>query len=201
MQNKKNIRKLWMRMPVLYHLTAAILVLCVLLFLVLKGLDSYTRHNKAVVVPNVKGLQVEEAAVFFENNGLRYSVSDSVFAKNVAPGAIVDVFPAAGSKVKEGRIISITLNARDVERAPVPDVSDISFRQAHALMQAQGFSSIEIRYVHGTYRDLASGVEWNGKDLTVGEMVPLSATLVLKVSDGGIAASDSIAGADRILDE
>lgn len=190
-QDKKNIREQWMRMPILYHLTAAILVFCILLFLILKGLDSYTRHNKAVVVPDVKGLQLKEAVIFFENNGLRYSVVDSVFAKSIAPGAIVDVFPAIGSKVKEGRIISVTLNATDVERAAVPDVFDISFRQAHALMQAQGFSSIEIRYVPGKYRDLAVGIELKGKTLKAGEMIPLSSPLVLKVSDGGVTEADS----------
>lgn len=181
-----------MRMPVLYHFISAILILCILLFLLLKGLNIYTRHNKAVVIPDVKGLQVKEAAVFFENNGLRYVVSDSVFSKDVAPGTIVGVYPSVGSKVKEGRIISVTLNARDVERAVVPDVSDQSFRQAHALLQAQGFTSVEIQYVPGKYRDLAVGVELFGKSLKPGESVPLSSALVLKVSDGGEGVSDSI---------
>lgn len=34
---------------------------CPLLFGVLKGLDIYTRHGEAVVVPNVKGMGVAEA--------------------------------------------------------------------------------------------------------------------------------------------
>jgi beta-lactam-binding protein with PASTA domain len=195
-QDIKNIRGQLMRMPVIYHLVTAVLVISILLFLVLKGLNVYTRHNKAVVIPDVKGLQIKEAAIFFENNGLRYNVVDSVFSKEVAPGAIVDVYPVVGSKVKDGRIISVTLNAKEVEKATIPDVSDLSFRQAHALLQAQGFSSVEIRYVPGKYRDLALDVELNGKSLQAGDAVPLSSNLVLKVSDGGVnpesSASDSI---------
>jgi beta-lactam-binding protein with PASTA domain len=176
-------------MPIAYHLMAAILVAGILLFLALKGLNSYTRHNKAVVIPDVKGMQIREAALFFANNGLRYSVVDSIYSKDVPPGTIVDVFPVAGSKVKEGRIVSLTLNATDVEKAAIPDVSDLSFRQAHAIMQAQGFSFIEMRYVPGTYRDLAIAIESDGKELTPGERVPLTSALVLKVSDGGVNAS------------
>ncbi|MDR1336708.1 MAG: PASTA domain-containing protein [Tannerella sp.] len=190
LQNKRNIREQWLSTPIAYHLIAAILVAGILLFLALKGLNTYTRHNRAVVIPDVKGMQLREAALFFENNGLRYSVVDSIFSKDVAPGAIVDVFPVAGSKVKDGRIVSLTLNATDVEKGAIPDIADLSFRQAHALMQAQGFSSIEIRYVPGTYRDLAVAVESGGRELAPGERVPLSSALVLKVSDGGEHASD-----------
>lgn len=184
-------------MPVLYHLIAAIFILCILLFLVLKGLNIYTRHNKAVVIPDVKGLHLSEAAPFFETNGLRYNVVDSIFSKEVAPGTIVDVYPVSGSKVKEGRIIAITLNAMDVEKANIPDVSDMSFRQAHASLQARGFTSIEIKYIPGAYRDLAINVELkDGRILKPGESVPLSSVLVLKVSDGGkdsaLSGSDSI---------
>ena len=56
-------------------------VACALVFGTLKWLDSYTRHNEAVVVPDVKGLGMEEAAEFFKNSNLRYNVIDSVFFK------------------------------------------------------------------------------------------------------------------------
>jgi beta-lactam-binding protein with PASTA domain len=193
-QDIKNIREQLMRMPILYHLIAAIFILCILLFLVLKGLNIYTRHNQAVVIPDVKGMLISEAALFFDNNGLRYSIVDSIFSKEVAPGAIVDVYPSIGSKVKEGRIISVTLNAMEVEKSDIPDVSDLSYRQAHASLQARGFTSIEIKYIHGTYRDLAVDVELkNGRKLRPGESIPLSSALVLNVSDGGETPdSDSV---------
>ena len=38
-----------------------IVVVALVLFGVLKGLDIYTRHGEAVVVPNVKGMGVTEA--------------------------------------------------------------------------------------------------------------------------------------------
>ena len=99
--------------PFVINLLLVIVVSCGVVYGVLAWLDSYTRHNQAVVVPDVKGMKLEDAAEFFGNNKLRYNVIDSVFSK-----------------------------------------------------------------------DLAMGVELNGRTLLKGEHVPLTAHLVLKVSSG-----------------
>lgn len=130
--------------PYVLNLLLAVIVACGLIYGTLKWLDKYTRHNEAVVVPDVKGLRVEEAAEFFKNNNLRYNVIDSVFSKDVSPGAIVELVPSAGSKVKEGRIVFITVNAMTSQMATIPEVEDLSFRQAYALLRARGFENVEI---------------------------------------------------------
>lgn len=170
--------------PFTITLMAAVVVSFVLLYATLKWLDGYTHHNQAVVVPDVKGLKMEEAVRFLEENGLRYAVIDSVFSNTVAPGAIVDIVPTVGSKVKEGRILFITVNAVTSQMAAVPDVEDQSFRQAYAILRSRGFESVEIEYVPGVYKDLAIGVSLRGRLLGKGEMVQLSAPLILKVSNG-----------------
>ncbi|MDR1781008.1 MAG: PASTA domain-containing protein [Tannerella sp.] len=189
----KDIYQRFLCMPIIYHIAAAAALTFLILLLVLTLLGGYTKHNQAVVIPDVKGMQVAEAAVFFENNGLRYQIVDSVYSRDVSPGAIVEVLPAVGSKVKEGRIISVTLNATGEQRAEIPDVADMSYRQAYALIQAQGFMLIETKYVPGQFRDLAIRVELNGRTLNPGSLVPISSALVLTVSDGnGNALPDSI---------
>lgn len=170
--------------PYVLNLLLAVVVACGLVYGTLKWLDKYTRHNEAVVVPDVKGLRVEEAAEFFKNNNLRFNVIDSVFSKDVEPGAIVELVPSAGSKVKEGRIVFITVNALTSQMATIPEVEDLSFRQAYALLKARGFEKVEIEYVPGDFKDLAVSVDLRGRTLTKGEHVPLSAPLVLKVSSG-----------------
>ncbi|WP_278623351.1 PASTA domain-containing protein [Parabacteroides gordonii] len=170
--------------PYVLNLLLAVIVACGLIYGTLKWLDKYTRHNEAVVVPDVKGLRVEEAAEFFKNNNLRYNVIDSVFSKDVSPGAIVELVPSAGSKVKEGRIVFITVNAMTSQMATIPEVEDLSFRQAYALLRARGFENVEIEYVPGDFKDLAVSVDLRGRTLNKGEHVPLTAPLVLKVSSG-----------------
>ncbi|MCL3852810.1 MULTISPECIES: PASTA domain-containing protein [Parabacteroides] len=170
--------------PYVLNLLLAVVVACGLIYGTLKWLDKYTRHNEAVVVPDVKGLKVEEAAEFFKNNNLRYNVIDSVFSKEVSPGAIVELVPSAGSKVKEGRIVFITVNALTSQMATIPEVEDLSFRQAYALLRARGFENVEIEYVPGDFKDLAVSVDLRGRTLEKGEHVPLTAPLILKVSSG-----------------
>lgn len=176
----------FMNMPIIVHLLLMLLILALGIFVVLQGMKIYTRHNKAVIIPDVKGLSVKDATQFFENNGLRFSVVDSVYSKEHAPGVIVEMVPTVGSKVKEGRIVFITINAKNVQKAIIPDVADLSYRQALALVQSKGFTSVEVKYIPGLYKDLTIGVELNGMRLTPGELVPLSSNLLLVVYDGSL---------------
>nr|WP_321523161.1 PASTA domain-containing protein [uncultured Macellibacteroides sp.] len=170
--------------PFVFNLLVAGVITLVLLGSVMFWLSSYTRHNEAVVVPDVRGLKVEEAAEYFDRSNLRYNVIDSVFSNDVPAGAIVEMIPEAGAKVKDGRIVFITINASTTQMAPMPNVQDLSFRQAQALLEATGFNSVEIEYVPGDYKDLVVGVEHRGRMLSSGEKVSLKAALVLKVSNG-----------------
>lgn len=180
----KNFLVKLIKNPFFINILLMFAVLVLVIFGTLNWLDKYTRHNEVVVVPDVKGLTMEDAASFFENNGLRYNIIDSVFSKDVAPGTIVELKPIAGAKVKEGRIVFITLNALSSQMETIPDVEDMSFRQAYALLKARGFESVEIEYVPGDFKDLVIAVELRGRVLRSGEKVPLISPLILKVSNG-----------------
>lgn len=167
------------------NLIAMIVVCVLLLFGVLKGLDIYTRHGEAVVVPNVKGMSVAEAEKQFANQGLTCLVSDSSYVKNLAAGCILDYNPAAGQKVKQGRTIYLTINTLSIPLHDVPDVADnSSMRQAQARLLASGFKLNENEQVPGE-KDWVYGVKYKGRLLEKGEKVPEGATLTLMVGDGG----------------
>lgn len=80
------------------NLIAMVIVVALVLFGVLKGLDIYTRHGEAVVVPNVKGMGVAEAEKMFRNQGLTCIVSDSSYVKNLPAGCILDTILPPGRK-------------------------------------------------------------------------------------------------------
>ncbi len=108
------------------NILAMVIVVVGLLFGVLKGLDIYTRHGEAVIVPDVKGMGVEEAGKIFRNHGLVCIVSDSSYVKALPAGCILEYNPAAGQKVKEGRTIYLTINKIEIPLHVVPDVEDNS---------------------------------------------------------------------------
>ncbi len=179
------------------NLMAMVVVVCGLLFGVLKGVDVYTRHGEAVVVPDVKGMGVEEAARIFRSRGLACVVSDSSYVKSLPAGCILEYNPAAGQKVKEGRTIYFTINTFNIPLHPVPDVADnSSLRQAEARILASGFKLAEIEYIPGE-KDWVYGVKYKGRQLLIGEEVPTGATLTLMVGDGGALKTDSL-GLDSI---
>lgn len=167
------------------NLIAMIVVVALVLFGVLKGLDIYTRHGEAVVVPNVKGMSVAEAEKLFHNQGLTGIVSDSSYVKNLPAGCILDYNPASGHKVKRGRTIYLTINTLSIPLHTVPDIADnSSMRQAQARLLASGFKLTENELVPGE-KDWVYGVKYKGRLLAKDEKVPQGATLTLLVGDGG----------------
>lgn len=159
-------------------------VLILIVFFAFKGIDKFTRHGEAILVPDVKGLSVAEATSVFQRHGLTCAASDSTYVENEVPGRILDYNPSEGSKVKQGRIIYLTINTKHTPNIPVPDVADnSSARQARARILAAGFKLTEDEYISGQ-REWVYEVKKNGVVLPLGAKAPIGATLTLVVGDG-----------------
>lgn len=158
------------------NILVMIVAVVLIVFGVMKWLDVYTRHGEAVVVPDVKGMTVDEASNV-HNHGLVCVVSDSTYVKNKAAGIVLDANPGAGQKVKEGRTIYLTINTLSIPLRAVPDVADnSSLRQAQAKVLAAGFKLTEIQLMHGE-KDWVYGIKYQGRSLEAGDKVPLGAAL------------------------
>lgn len=136
------------------HLLIAIVLVALLLFITLKGLNLYTRHGVSYPVPALTGLSIEEAAASATANQLRVEIIDSVYNSNFEPGTVVDQFPLANSSVKENRIIRLTINANEPEKVILPKLTDISFRQAQVLIESAGLHLGNISYHPSEYNNL-----------------------------------------------
>ena len=144
------------------NILVMIVAVVLIVFGVMKWLDVYTRHGEAVVVPDVKGMTVDEASKMFRNHGLVCVVSDSNYVKNMAAGIVLDVNPGIGQKVKEGRTIYLTINTLSIPLRAVPDVADnSSLRQAQAKVLAAGFKLTEIQLMNGE-KDWVYGIKFRG---------------------------------------
>ncbi|WP_321334483.1 PASTA domain-containing protein [uncultured Bacteroides sp.] len=172
------------------NLIGMIAVAFILLTGLMKGLDIYTRHGEAVLVPDAKGMTVEQAKMLFRNRGLLCIVADSSYEKDKPAGCVIDHNPAGGQKVKEGRTIYLTINTLNIPLRLIPDVADnSSVRQAQARILAVGFKLSEDEPVSGE-KDWVYGVKYNGRQILPGDKAPIGATLTLMVGDG--TAQDSI---------
>ncbi|MDR1527192.1 MAG: PASTA domain-containing protein [Dysgonamonadaceae bacterium] len=167
------------------HILIALFILIVLVFIVLKWLDIYTQHGKQVAIPDIKGMQVEQAALFLTQKSLQYVIVDSTHVRNKPAGSILETIPPVGTHVKEGRTIYLTINSFTAQMLTVPQVTDMSQRQAEAILRSLGFEKIQIRTVPGAYKDLAVGLQTSGgASLTAGNYIPANTSLILLVSSG-----------------
>jgi beta-lactam-binding protein with PASTA domain len=119
-------------------------------------------------------------------------VNDTGYVKALPPGTVLEMLPAAGTSVKSGRIIYLTINADNTPTIALPDIIDnSSLREARAKLISMGFKVGEPQYVYGE-KDWVYGVIANGRHVTAGERVSVEATLTIQVGNGMRDASDSI---------
>ncbi len=112
----------------------------------LKLLDIYTLHGRGIHVPDLEGLQLEEAKDLLQEFNLRYTINDSIFDHNRDKGSVALQDPEAGTEVKKNRTIYLTTVAVLQEMVPMPDLTDLSRRQAVALLETHGLAIGRIEY-------------------------------------------------------
>jgi len=184
------------------NLALAVIVAVVLVTATLWLLKLYTHHGEAVVVPDVKYLQIDDATPFFKKADLRFEVVDSIHVKNAEPGSIIEMTPTAGSKVKANRIIFITINSFSAKMFTIPEVKDLSQRQALAMLRSTGFENITVQTVSSPYKDLVIGLKHRGQEALSGKKLPANAPLVLLVSSGEYSEiADTISDIDIQMQE
>lgn len=81
------------------------------------------------------------------DKNLRLQVIDSVYIQGKPGGSIVAQNPSPDSKVKEKRIIFITMNAVTPEKTEMPNVLGFSLRQAQENIENRGLRVGNISYV------------------------------------------------------
>ena len=149
MKARDFLGKVFTRMVVL-NLLAMMLVVILLCLGALWGLDIYTHHGQAIVVPQLKGMSYEKALHLLESDGLCMVVSDSGYNKKLPANTILAQTPGYGQKVKEGHVIYVTVNSPNSPTFIIPDVIDnSSIREAEAKLNAIGFRLLPPQQVTG----------------------------------------------------
>jgi len=177
---------------ILKRVLLAIVLVVILIWGTLLVLDEYTRLGEAVPVPDLRGLYEEEAAGILRSHNLYIQVIDSVYDKNKALGTIIEQIPAAGSSVKKNRSIFLILNKRHSKTIPMPEVNDISFRQADALLRSLGLRVAYVEYQPSEFKDLVIDVRYNGQHIDPGTRLPEGSSLVLVVGSGFGASAGTV---------
>ncbi len=166
------------------NILIAIVLFFVIATIAFNRLDKYTFHGEYVVVPDLKNVTVAEAEEILKNLNLKYEVIDSIYATNLKPGVIVEQNPVADSKVKKDRKLYLVINSLQKKKVSLPDVRDISLRQARNLIESVGLKIDSVRYVPSEYVDLVQEVMLGGSVVAPGTMIAVDTRVDLTVGCG-----------------
>lgn len=167
------------------HLAMAIGLLLVIIFITLQVLKSYTLQRQSYVVPDFSGLQPDEAERLAKENNLRFEIADSLHLNGAAPGSVVEQVPEPGLKVKKNRIVFVTLNSTVPEKVVLPKLTDVSFRQAQAMIENCGLLSGNITFQPSEFNDLILKVTQNSRELSQGDEILKGSTIDFVVGRSG----------------
>lgn len=181
---KKSDKKKSNTVVVLINILFAIVFGAAVIGITLFSLRKYTQHGVEIEVPSITELYLEEARIILESEGLHIEVIDSTYSNKVALGTIVEQTPSAGSKVKKGRTIYAVQNARLRRPVIIPELRDMSLRQAQATLKTLGLVIDSIAYEPSTYRDIVLDIRIGDSIINAGARMEEGSKVLLIVGKG-----------------
>jgi len=187
-------REFYNHHPFVSHLVFVFIAGFLVLWGALLFLDSWTFHGHTAIVPEIKGKSYDAARTALEVNNLGIEISDSIYDRELPPGTVVESWPKAGAVVKNGRQVYVTVTAFSPKQVTIsmPLSGNVSSRQAMSYLRGIGISDIRLEQVPSEYADLVMGARYGDKALSVGSIVPVTATVTLQVGSGPVEPLDSL---------
>ena len=97
-------------------------------------------------MPNVVGMQLEEAEKKMSKAGLQLVVQDTNYVRTMPPDCVLEQSPGQGKRIKSTHIVYVTINAANPPALVMPDLADnSSYREARATLLAMGFKTVRER--------------------------------------------------------
>lgn len=170
-----------------WNIAAAVLSGVLILGGLIWWLRGYTQHGVEVEVEveDVRGLVVAEAEPILSTSGLRLIVVDSTYSDKVPFGTIVEQDPKPASHAKHGRAVYVTINATGKRQIIMPNLQDLSYRQAETTLRGLGIEVDSVyEYEPSAYRDLVLDVRMDTVSIQPGDKIAVGSKVRLVVGFG-----------------
>ena len=141
-----------------------------------------TRHGKTVIAPDFTNLTVAQAEVLAKENKVAVKVVDSVFVRRLNGGVVYRQQPKAGSTVKQGRSIFLTINSVVPRKVVMPNLFGYSVTEARSELQNRGLNMGYLTYVKDIATNTVLGQSVDGVEVKAGDLVVSGSTVDLTVA-------------------
>lgn len=166
------------------HFLISIMLTVGLLWGVLKFLDVFTRHGEVYLVPDFSGQMVQDLRDKHFDDYFDLMVIDSIYDKRHQPGSIVMQNPLPGAKVKKGRHVYLTIVARMPEMVEMPNLRNLSLRQAMVQLDEKGLKVDHLEYVEYFAKNAVVDQLLNGEPIEAATRLPKGTAIALVVGKG-----------------
>ncbi|MCK6639813.1 MAG: PASTA domain-containing protein [Bacteroidia bacterium] len=176
------------RFPLITSMIAAGVILVVVIWALFGWMNSFTRHDEFVNVPDFvgkKSVSLED----FSGDSIRYTIVDSLWDPNQPKGVVHAQDPAPGTKVKQGRMVYLYTTAVVPPTISMPKLEDLSQRQAQYICEGYGLKAV-FKEVDDPHRGAVVEQLYNGKRIEPGTPIEKGQTIVLKVGKGDESTAD-----------
>ena len=161
-----------------------ILLLCVfLLWLTFRLLDKYTRHDKVYTMPDFIGQDYHEVEHQYAHD-FHFFLIDSVYPKGQQPGSIYQQDPMPNSKIKKGRNVYIIIVAETPEKTIMPNLHNLSLRQAIGTLESAGLNVERLEYKSSPYKNAILDQYYDGQPIATGTELVKGSKITLHVGRG-----------------
>lgn len=177
----------------LIQLGLALLAVIILVFLLLRWLNSTTNHGEFVEVPDFSKMSVMDMRKAVEEADLRYEVLDSAnYNPNYPRFSIIEQDPPAGNKVKENRKIYFTVNPSGYKKVTVPNIIQVTQRNASSMLRAVGLDVQRVTYIDELGKDMVYYIKYKGKRINTGDKLPKTSKVELVCGNGTVTSRAQI---------
>ncbi len=159
-------------------------------------LKVYTNHGQEIEVPDLKDLKPSQLQVILEEIGLSYVVVDSTYIPGKQPDLVYEQDPVAGSKVKEGRTIYVSITSSNTPKVKLPDLIDLSLRKATIDLRNLGLQVGELIMRPDIANNVVLEMNLSGKKVMPGKEVPKGTAVDLVI---GIYNVDSLVAIPNLV--
>ena len=188
MQEQKSANKSFLRFIIsrtfFINLGIALLLVLVLFFALIKFLDFYTHHGEELLVPDFKGMSLAEIDSAAYNEQFDFFVIDSMYAEGKKKGSVMIQDPPPGSHVKKGRNIYITIVATGAETVFMPELKDLTLRQAINVLEANKLSTGKLIYKPSFDKNAVLEQLFQGDTVFPGDTLIIGSSIDLVIGSG-----------------
>lgn len=179
-----NLQHTYKQHPYLSTLVLMIIVGMALLIVFSIFTRIVSLHGQEYETPDLTGMTQTEINEYINHgnkHNFRLEIIDSMFLPQKTPGTVLNQDPLPGSKIKKNRKIYITTVAYTAPKVEMPNLLDLSLRQAENMLTSNHLKLGQVIYKESKFNNAVLEQRYKGRIIQAGKQVPYESSITLIV--------------------